>query len=108
MTENGAAFADVRDHDGAVHDPERDAYLDRYVGAVARAIEDGVPVHGYFVWSLLDNFEWTHGYSQAIRARLRRLPDARTGPEVELPLVPRPDRVGARRRARGCRLEPLA
>jgi beta-glucosidase len=64
VTENGAAFADVRGHDGAVHDPERTRYLERYVGAVARAIEDGVPVHGYFVWSLLDNFEWTHGYSQ--------------------------------------------
>ena len=64
VTENGAAFADVRRHDGAVHDPERTRYLERYVGAVARAIEDGVPVRGYFVWSLLDNFEWAHGYSQ--------------------------------------------
>jgi beta-glucosidase len=64
VTENGAAFPDVRGHDGEVLDPERIDYLERYLGAVAGAIEDGVPVRGYFVWSLLDNFEWTHGYSQ--------------------------------------------
>jgi beta-glucosidase len=62
VTENGAAYADVRSHDGRVHDPERIAYLDEYLGAVAAAIADGVPVHGYFVWSLLDNFEWSFGY----------------------------------------------
>ncbi len=62
VTENGASFADVRAHDGRVHDPERIAYLDGYIRQVARAISDGVPVLGYFVWSLLDNFEWEHGY----------------------------------------------
>ncbi len=40
------------------------SYLEQYLGAVARALESGVPVRGYFVWSLLDNFEWAHGYSQ--------------------------------------------
>jgi beta-glucosidase len=64
VTENGAAYPDVRGLDGEVHDPERVEYLDRYIGAVACAIEDGIPVRGYFVWSLLDNFEWTHGYAQ--------------------------------------------
>jgi beta-glucosidase len=64
VTENGAAFPDVRSHDGRVHDPERTAYLDSYVDAVSRAIAEGVPVKGYFVWSLLDNFEWAHGYSK--------------------------------------------
>ncbi|HEY7149098.1 MAG TPA: GH1 family beta-glucosidase [Gaiellaceae bacterium] len=64
VTENGAAFGDVRTHDGRVHDPERTAYLAGYTGAVARAIADGSPVKGYFVWSLLDNFEWAHGYSK--------------------------------------------
>ena len=62
ITENGAAFPDVRLHDGRVHDPERTDYLAEHIGAVARAVDAGVPVHGYFVWSLLDNFEWAHGY----------------------------------------------
>jgi beta-glucosidase len=64
VTENGAAFGDVRGHDGRVHDPERTAYLESYIGAVERAVADGVPVKGYFVWSLLDNFEWARGYSK--------------------------------------------
>ena len=64
VTENGAAFPDVRVHDGAVHDVERTAYLESYIGAVSRAVADGAPVKGYFVWSLLDNFEWAFGYSK--------------------------------------------
>lgn len=62
ITENGAAFPDVREHDGAVRDPERTAYVQQYLAAAARAIEEGVPLAGYFVWSLLDNFEWGWGY----------------------------------------------
>ena len=64
ITENGAAYTDGRRHDGSVHDPERIAYIRSHIEAVARAIAEGVPVSGYFVWSLLDNFEWGHGYSQ--------------------------------------------
>ena len=64
VTENGAAFGDVRGHDGRVHDPERTAYLQTYLDAVGRAIAEGSPVQGYFVWSLLDNFEWGYGYSK--------------------------------------------
>ena len=64
VTENGAAFGDVRTHDGGVHDPERTAYLSSYIDAVARAVADGAPVKGYFVWSFLDNFEWAFGYSK--------------------------------------------
>jgi len=64
VTENGAAFGDVRGHDGRVHDPERTAYIQTYIDAVSRAIGEGAPVKGYFVWSLLDNFEWSHGYSK--------------------------------------------
>jgi beta-glucosidase len=63
VTENGAAFPDSRSN-GTVSDPQRISYVDRHLQAIARAIEHGVPVHGYFLWSLLDNFEWTHGYSQ--------------------------------------------
>jgi beta-glucosidase len=64
VTENGAAFDDVRDHAGRVRDPERRVYLESHIGAVGRAIGEGVPVEGYFVWSLLDNFEWADGYSK--------------------------------------------
>ena len=45
-----------------MRDPERQAYLDEHLAAVGRAVDDGVPVRGYFVWSLLDNFEWAEGY----------------------------------------------
>jgi beta-glucosidase len=64
VTENGAAFGDVRLHDGSVLDPEREAYLAGHLDAVARAIADGAPIRGYYVWSLLDNFEWSHGYGK--------------------------------------------
>jgi beta-glucosidase len=64
VTENGAAYPDVRNHDGEVLDPERQRYLEQYFGAASRAIQDGVPLAGYFVWSFLDNFEWAFGYSK--------------------------------------------
>jgi beta-glucosidase len=64
VTENGAAFGDTRVHDGRVHDPERTSYLETYIGAVGKAVAEGAPVKGYFVWSLLDNFEWAEGYSK--------------------------------------------
>lgn len=63
ITENGAAFTDNRQN-GSVDDPQRTSYIERHLAAISRAIEEGVPVHGYFVWSLLDNFEWSRGYSQ--------------------------------------------
>jgi beta-glucosidase len=64
VTENGAAYPDQLDADGAVDDPLRIAYLEQHLEAAARAIAAGVPLRGYFVWSLLDNFEWGHGYSK--------------------------------------------
>jgi beta-glucosidase len=64
VTENGAAFPDVRLHDGRVPDPERTTYLQGHIEAIGRAVAEAVPVAGYFVWSLLDNFEWAHGYSK--------------------------------------------
>jgi beta-glucosidase len=63
VTENGAAFDDVRTN-GRVDDARRRAYIESHIGAIADAIDDGVPVAGYFVWSLLDNFEWSRGFSQ--------------------------------------------
>ena len=64
VTEFGAAFDDVRVHDGRIHDVDRITYLDASIDAVDAAIEEGVDVRGAFVWSLLDNFEWAEGYSK--------------------------------------------
>ena len=64
ITENGAAFRDEIGPDGQVDDPGRLSYIQRHLNMVHKAIEIGVPVKGYFVWSLLDNFEWAHGYSK--------------------------------------------
>lgn len=64
ITENGAAFADQLTPDGQIHDERRTAYLKSHFEAAARAIDDGVPLKGYFVWSLMDNFEWAEGFSK--------------------------------------------
>ena len=64
ITENGAAFHDYVDPEGGVDDLERVDYLADHFGETLAAIEDGVDVRGYFVWSLLDNFEWADGYSR--------------------------------------------
>jgi beta-glucosidase len=64
VTGNGAAFHDEVSSDGRVHDERRVAYLREHFRAAARAIQAGVPLRGYFVWSLLDNFEWAEGYSK--------------------------------------------
>ena len=64
VTENGAAFDDTIAPDGRVHDDRRTAYLREHFRAAWRAIQDGVPLRGYFVWSLLDNFEWAYGYDK--------------------------------------------
>ena len=64
ILENGAAFPDHIDAGGHIRDADRIAYLRLYLGAVLDAIAAGVPVRGYFVWSLLDNFEWTLGFSK--------------------------------------------
>jgi beta-glucosidase len=64
ITENGAAFDDRVDADGRVRDQRRIDYLRDHIAAVGRARADGVDVRGYFVWSLLDNFEWAYGYSK--------------------------------------------
>ena len=63
ITENGAAFADTVTN-GEVHDPDRTDYIRNHVAAMHSAMESGVDVRGYFVWSLLDNFEWGYGYSK--------------------------------------------
>jgi beta-glucosidase len=64
ITENGAAYYDYVSPDGAVQDPERVEYLRQHLEACLDAVDDGVNLQGYFVWSLLDNFEWGFGYSR--------------------------------------------
>jgi beta-glucosidase len=63
VTENGAAYDDIVDND-IVDDPTRVSFLSRHFLAAAEAIGDGVPLRGYFIWTLMDNFEWAHGTSK--------------------------------------------
>jgi beta-glucosidase len=63
ITENGAAYPDLV-IDGGVRDEDRRAYIETHIRAIADAIDQGVDVRGYFVWSLLDNFEWAAGYTK--------------------------------------------
>ena len=64
ITENGAAFKDEVSPDGKVHDARRLDYLKNHFIQTRLAMQDGVDVRGYFVWSLTDNFEWGHGYTK--------------------------------------------
>ncbi|MBV8417966.1 MAG: family 1 glycosylhydrolase, partial [Verrucomicrobia bacterium] len=62
ITENGAYFDDLLSEDRKVHDTRRIDFLARYINAMQEARRLGVEIRGYFVWSLLDNFEWAAGY----------------------------------------------
>lgn len=64
ITENGAAYRDTVTRRGEVHDAKRITYLREHFLAARAALAEGVPLHGYFVWSLTDNFEWAKGYTQ--------------------------------------------
>lgn len=63
LTENGASYRDVLSPDGEVHDPKRTDFLYQHLTTLLKVIEAGVPVRGYFCWSLMDNFEWAFGTS---------------------------------------------
>ncbi len=82
ITENGAAFPDQLGADGQVDDQQRISYLRRHLQQLQRAVACGVPVRGYFAWSLMDNFEWSFGYSKRFGlfytdyATQRRIPKA--------------------------------
>ena len=64
VTENGAAYVDVVKEDGSVDDAARRDFLTAHLDAILDAVDGGVPVTGYFYWSLLDNFEWAWGYEK--------------------------------------------
>ena len=64
ISENGASYSDGPDAAGRICDVRRTAYLHSHIVAVGRAIQSGVPVTGYYQWSLMDNFEWAFGYTQ--------------------------------------------
>jgi beta-glucosidase len=64
ISENGAAFVDTVESDGSINDRERTEYIQEHLAAVAEARNAGVDIRGYFVWSLLDNFEWAYGYDK--------------------------------------------
>jgi beta-glucosidase len=63
ITENGASSTDVLTPDGHVYDTDRVMYLRNYLTQLHRAVSEGVPVRGYFCWSLMDNYEWADGYA---------------------------------------------
>ena len=63
ITENGCSSSDIPAADGLVYDTDRVMYLRNYLTQLQRAVADGVPVKGYFLWSLMDNFEWADGYT---------------------------------------------
>jgi beta-glucosidase len=63
VTENGSPLNDgLRNGEGEIQDVQRIHYLESHLAQVHRAIADGLPVKGYFVWTLMDDFEWVHGY----------------------------------------------
>lgn len=64
VTENGISISDWVHEDGKVHDNQRIDFLTKYLKAYKRAISDGVDARGYFLWSIMDNFEWAYGYKQ--------------------------------------------
>ncbi|MHA1571821.1 MAG: family 1 glycosylhydrolase, partial [Alphaproteobacteria bacterium] len=63
ICESGAAFDDELTADGNIHDAQRTDYLRAHFEQARRAIGDGIPLRGYFVWTLMDNFEWAEGYN---------------------------------------------
>lgn len=64
ISENGAAFNDIVESDGSIRDERRINYLHEHIMTCNKAIQDGVNLKGYFVWSFMDNFEWSFGYSK--------------------------------------------
>ncbi len=103
VTENGTASDDTPDSSGHVEDAGRIAYLQAYTDAMQEAIAAGADVRGYFVWSLLDNFEWTSGYSQRFGLIYVDFPTQRRMPKASARWYA--NLIAARRRSR---VRPIA
>ncbi len=80
ISENGSAFRDIADEEGFVTDFTRIRYIKAHLQVVHQAIQQGANLKGYYVWSLIDNFEWAHGYGPLFgiirvdRGTKRRIP----------------------------------
>ena len=92
ITENGCSATDVPAADGIVYDTDRIMFLRNYLTHLQRATAEGVPVRGYFHWSLMDNFEWADGYGTRFGLLLRRLCHAEAHAEAERVVLPGGDR----------------
>jgi beta-glucosidase len=82
ITENGRAAEDYPNPDGKVDDLERIKFLHQHLEACARAARDGVNLAGYYVWSLLDNFEWAYGYQKRFGIVYVDFPTGRRTPKA--------------------------
>ena len=82
ITENGCGAEDYFGTDGVVNDLERIKYLHQHLEACARAVRDGVDLRGYYVWSLLDNFEWAYGYQKRFGIVYVDFPSGRRTPKA--------------------------
>jgi beta-glucosidase len=82
LTENGAAFDDVPDSEGRVEDAGRVDFFAQHLRACHQAITEGVPLRGYFAWSLLDNFEWGFGYTKRFGITYVDYPTQRRTPKA--------------------------
>ena len=94
--ETGAAFDDDLGADGEVHDDARVRWLDAHLRAARGAIDEGVDLRGLFVWSLLDNFEWSEGYRHRFGIVHVDYDTLARTPKASAALVPRGDRDGTR------------
>ena len=93
ITENGTSSTDKPAADGTVYDIDRIMFLRNYLAQLQRATAEGVPVRGYFLWSLLDNFEWADGYDDPLRAALCRLQDAEAHAQAQRLVLPQGHRA---------------
>jgi beta-glucosidase len=64
ITENGSSSEDLRESDGRIEDTDRVMFLRNYLTHLHRSATEGYPIKGYFLWSLMDNFEWADGYTK--------------------------------------------